>query len=825
MTRRRWLAVALAAAALLLVGRAAAGLYADYLWYSALNALPVWRTAFAATFVMRSLAVVAWSAFLVANLYAVRRSVVSIRIPRRLGDLDFPEEVPGRMLDAAAVLLSILLGIALSFAHDDWTLMLLARFGVPFGEIDPYLELDLGYFVYWLPFEVALRDTALVAILVAGALVVFLYALTPSLSREQGTLYVSNYVRRHLFVLLAGLLLILAWSYRIDAYQVLIDGSSAGGAFGFADHHAHVPVSVGVSILAVAAAGLVLWAGWTGQLRIAFIAVGALLILAMSLRQVMPFFVRRSSAVEGPVRERPYVATRAAYTRRAYAADAIRRADSTLMIATPLAAASAVPVWDPPALARALGRSGDKPGSHSVGWEIGPSGLLAIVPATPPTAEEGDDRMWSIGRVSATAVEPRGEPLRVVPGDAALLDDVALPAPLVVDSAAPHVVVPDTAGGVAAPALTTFSSRFAHAWSLQDYGLLAGELPQPNARIVTWRDVRERVRRLAPFFAQGTAVTPVLDGDTLYWVLDLYSTSHSYPLSQPLRVGGALTRYARHAATAVTNAQSGRVAVVASTAPDPITATWLRLLPQAFVPWTSLPARVADLIPPATDGAWAQAAALANAGTRQTGARGGRLPRTDGADGPLSFSTPALFATGSRAGVLAWSVPVLDEQERVTGVVLATGGRGRITAWLPAASPQPRWTEIIDQLRRAADTAGAPSREPRLMRGPIRVIPIGGGIAFVQTAYAVRPDGSLAVARVAAIAPDGAVRTGGSVAAALGVAATPLSPQPAPLTGAAFEARVRALYAEMQRALVRGDWAAFGAAYAALGDLLPERSP
>ena len=44
MTTRRWLMVALGAAAVLLVvGRAVAGVYADYLWYDALGATALWR--------------------------------------------------------------------------------------------------------------------------------------------------------------------------------------------------------------------------------------------------------------------------------------------------------------------------------------------------------------------------------------------------------------------------------------------------------------------------------------------------------------------------------------------------------------------------------------------------------------------------------------------------------------------------------------------------------------------------------------------------------------------------------------------------------------
>ena len=94
--------------------------------------------------------------FAFINLYAVRQSVVSLVLPRRLGNLEIGEEVPGRYLMGAAIALSLVLGVLLALPQQDWTSLVLARAGRPFNETDPYLSQDLGFFVYWLPFENAL---------------------------------------------------------------------------------------------------------------------------------------------------------------------------------------------------------------------------------------------------------------------------------------------------------------------------------------------------------------------------------------------------------------------------------------------------------------------------------------------------------------------------------------------------------------------------------------------------------------------------------------------------------------------------------------------
>jgi hypothetical protein len=109
-----------------------------------------------------------------------------------------------------------------------------------------------------------------------------------------------------------------------------------------------------------------------------------------------------------------------------------------------------------------------------------------------------------------------------------------------------------------------------------------------------------------------------------------------------------------------------------------------------------------------------------------------------------------------------------------------------------------------------------------MTHGPVRAVPLADGSAFLQTSYVARAEGTPAVARVALLLADGKTRVGRTVGGALGVP-HPRTEPATPLSAESFESRVRALYGEMRRALSRGDWAAFGAAYSALGDLLARR--
>ena len=99
--------------------------------------------------------------------------------------------------------------LGLALPHSDWASLDLVRHGEAFRESDPYFQFDIAFWVYWLPLEEEAHLWSLIALLVVSLLVVFLYALTPSLRWEGGRLRVSSYVRRHFFALGALLLVLL----------------------------------------------------------------------------------------------------------------------------------------------------------------------------------------------------------------------------------------------------------------------------------------------------------------------------------------------------------------------------------------------------------------------------------------------------------------------------------------------------------------------------------------------------------------------------------------------------------------------------------------
>jgi uncharacterized membrane protein (UPF0182 family) len=506
MPRRRLLIGVVIAAAILVAGRTLSTIHADYSWYSAMGATPLWSERAGDLLLIYGIGSVIAVFVAFVNLSALGRSIGTLTLPRRLANVEFGEAVPRKYLDRFAFLMSVAIAAAVTPALPSWTSLALARLGVKFRESDPYFQRDLGFYTTWLPFEKSMYSWAMLLIVGVSLIVVVLYSLTPGLRWERAGIRMSARVRRHLSVLAALLLLVTMWSYRLESYDLMIRGGGEQGVFSYVDHQWLLPGLLLLWIVTAAVAITVLLSGWTGQLRTSFVAVTVIVVLSVSIQEIVPLVVRRFTSKEAQmVRERPYVATRADFTRRAY---------------------------DP---------------------------STSTIDGVPRTA------------VSATL----DSVVTSVPSQQLLRQDS-----LVYPGARGLVIVTEPQLDVAGQRLGDGLSRWEYAWAYQSFELLSDSIPR-RARLVNNRDARNRIRALAPIFAQGSMVEPMFRADTLYWKLELYSASSNYPLSQHYVLAGEERSYFRHAATALVNARTARVMIAADPSPDPISLAWMTAFPNS----------------------------------------------------------------------------------------------------------------------------------------------------------------------------------------------------------------------------------------------------
>lgn len=820
MSARRWLLVLVASlAALLVAGRFLAGVYADWTWYEAMGALPLYQSALVHGAALRMGALLVGFTLAFLNLFAVRRSIVSLVLPRQLGNIEIGEAVSPRTLLMVVIVASLGLALLLALPQDDWTILALARFGQRFGEYDPFSERDFGDFLYALPLERSLYEWALFSVVAVTMLVVLLYAITPSLRVSHGRIFVSTYVRRHLSVLAALLMALIGWSYRIELLTLMSNGSATHGAFGAYDHRVLSPLLTTMSVLAGAASLILLWAGWKGHRTVSLVIVSVLILGGPVARVVLPFaWTWRFTEAQRAAKDRPYHTTQALYTRRAFALDDIVQADSAgVPLPSRQQLAAGLSTWDPVVLARAAAFERRADSAVAIAWRPSTNGLQANV-VQRPVGESGN---WALLPIEASHVDVRGRALRA--GDEAESAPGLTPV-LVASGTSRARVLVDSLSRLAAPPFVSWTQRIAHAWHLQNPRLLFFDASDSRTRIVFRNELRVRVAAIAPFFTMGPTVQAVVSGDSLFWVAELFVTSTEYPLADTIRFADAPQRYVRHAATALVQAYSGRVTLVADPQPEPVTRSWMQRFPWLFVSRESLPRELVQQWPPSVDWGAVQSGAIILAGFARDSTRAVTVAASNQQFIEPSGAFPALYSQGGDRGPLAHSTALVDADDRITGVLVSRGGDLPRAEWYApppnpiAGAPKPaKWRDVLDQLASRAAAAGFGRARASDKRGAVQVIPSRDGFAFVQSFYDWPADGPPSLTGVSLLLGS-QLTTGPMLSVALGLPAASVAPV-VPGT-AVSHAQIARLYDEMASAMRSGDWVAFGRAYSALGRLL-----
>lgn len=830
-----------AIALLLLGGRAFTALFVNKAWFAALNAEPVFWEQVQDTIMLRGGLFAAGTLFAFLNLLAVRLTIKEVAVPSRVADLDITATLSKRELMTVTAVMAVIIGLLVAMPFDDWTQVAMARHGIPFREIEFYFQRDLGHYVYWLPLEQTLYVWALLALVVVVGVVIVLYALMRSIRMSGRRPVASVYARRHLTVLGSLMMLMLAWSYRLDGFDLLRYGSGNDSLFLRMDHIIAVKVDFGLTLLIIFSAMLLLRAGWAGQARMATVTLGVVIIATIGVRHGFPLFMARSDWLGEPGnRERDYIYTRALVTRRAYDVDGMvvvssdsssRKTSGVQLRDLP----RVVSIWDAAVLGRTIGANAQ--GNINVGpiaWTPGENTLQGLLLQRPAQG----DGAWTMVTVSGTAADDRGAPIpegielgyHVDSSSLNVVDDVSagiIASPLIAPGATGHRLIVDSTTRVVGARLASTSSRIAHAWATRDPRLFSAADGGVVPTLVMWRDVRERVRKLAPIFAQGDEVIPLVHDGALYWTIDLYSASDMYPLSSRQIIAGDERSYFRHAATALVHSRTGRVQLITVDKPDPIASTWMAIAPNLFRTTAGMSPALLSQLPAPTEGTLAQARAFSRYGSRADGPIVRHLP-----DSIFGMDNPPGILLEGRQPAAGWTMPILNGPEQIAGLIISAGGAERGTRWMPVNKLDTRWGTITERLRAALDSSRQGlvdngRREPQTALGRVRIILVNGEPVALQPLYVTRLNQAQAIARVG-VYFQGNVAVGTSEFDAVrqllgpgpGSASNGAGPSNVPYSAAARQATVNRLYDTMRAAMRRGDWARFGTAFDSLGLLL-----
>ena len=110
-----------------------------------------------------------------------------------------------------------------------------------------------------------------------------------------------------------------------------------------------------------------------------------------------------------------------------------------------------------------------------------------------------------------------------------------------------------------------------------------------ESRIMYYRNIKERVSKIAPFLTYDRDPYLVIAEGKMYWILDAYTSTDRYPYSQPLPLNGGKVNYIRNSVKVVVDAYDGSIKFYQTDLDDPIIKTYARIFPKTFQKLEEMP--------------------------------------------------------------------------------------------------------------------------------------------------------------------------------------------------------------------------------------------
>jgi uncharacterized membrane protein (UPF0182 family) len=576
--------------------RQIAEFWTDYLWFDSVNLSKVWSRTLIIKIELGVMFTFGFFALQWFNLLVADRVSPKFRplgpdeellnryhqiVDRRAGSLRF----------LVALVFAIITGAQMSSQWNEWVLF---NYGGDFGTTDPQFGLDVGFYVFRLPFLVALVDWLFAALVIVLLVTAVAHYLNGGIRFQAPFERVTSQVKAHLSVLLALLALVKAADYWLQHYQILFAERGTVNGASFTEVNAQLPAIY--LLLFIALASFVLFIinirrrGWVFPIA----AVGLWIFVQLIVGEVYPA-VYQQVVVKGEesTKESSAIENNIAATRISYGINDVEIKDFAYSkeVADAEKAISAHPeitrnvqLLD----TRIVDDTFQKlqqlvPPSHfsSVATDRYsmklPSGETAptqvVISNREMTAEGIPQKSWEgvhldythgygLALAAGNAVTSdgtpdfavRGIPLATSPSIALSIEqpnnyffnagDSSADLPTaqlysVVDTNAPEFDYVKNANdptkaysGNGGVKLDSFGRRLAFALKYADPYLVISQFITDNSRLLNLRDVRQRVRQAAPFLTFDRDPYPVVVDHHTSYVIDGYTTSSFYPNAQ-----------------------------------------------------------------------------------------------------------------------------------------------------------------------------------------------------------------------------------------------------------------------------------------------------
>ncbi len=526
-------------------------------------------------------------------------------------NLDRYREMLDPLRRLASIAVPALLGLfAGSAAAGQWQTFLLWRNRVPFGTRDAQFHLDVGFFVFtlpWLDFLVGFATMTLVLAAIAAAVTHYVYGGLQLQGRTGST---TSAARIHLSILLAALVLVRAVSYWLSRYSLATQDSKLITGVTYTGDHAVLPTKAVLAVACLITAGLFVATIWSKSWRLPIIGTAGLLVVAVLLGGIYPALVQSLKVNPSEKQlEQKYIQRNIEATRSAYSIAAVKPqtydAETTATQGQLQADAETIPgirLVDPAVVSptfqqtQAIKSYYQFPDTLDVDRYVVGSKLSDTVIAARELQLDGvppAQRNWlndhtyythGYGVVAAYGNRRDNDGLPVfyeskIPAqgslgtfepriyfgeespDYSIVGGPAKSQPLELDypdstSGGQKNTMYTGKGGVA---IGGFARRLAYAIKYRELKFMLSDRVNSDSRLLDTRKPLDRVGNVAPWLTlDGNPYPAVVDG-RIKWIVDGYTTTAQYPYSKVQSISDSTSDSLTERSTSVEALQSGHV--------------------------------------------------------------------------------------------------------------------------------------------------------------------------------------------------------------------------------------------------------------------------
>jgi uncharacterized membrane protein (UPF0182 family) len=576
--------------------------------------------------------------FLVANAFIFRRSW---RVQKQ--DESGASLVIFFSLLALAVVMALFAGIA---GAGQWSSYLFYAHAQPAHVTDSVFGLDISFYLFQLPFLHAVTNLLLIiasvgVIAILAAEIIMLsqdgegWGTSAQAKAKSSGLAISHMAAIHAGLWIAALVALWGFGQYIGRYDYIYSHGALISGAGFTDIHVSIPYQeralyVGAILAIIALVGSVIRGRFLALLAIAPVVF----LLYWTLGGTVAGWTQNFTVHPNEFNlEKPYLQSQIAGTQAAYHLNTITTAPYAISTAPASGSSSSASstsitnlimdprLWDWPQLQEVYTqRQALKPYYTFPDVDIDRYIINGVYQQVELAARELDSsqlpsqaQTWTNQKVVYT----HGYGVVASPVDKSTTDgyptyyasDIPSSGPLTIsqpdiyygENMQGYVLAPNTANefdhpSAAGDATTHYTGthaplvsahRFLWACATLDINVLISPQVNSTTRVLMYRDPLARAKQLMPYLTYDSDPYLVVGADgKLYWIIDAYTTSSSYPYSEQ---SGNDYNYIRNSVKVVIDAYEGTTTFYIIDPSDPIAATLSAIYPGVFEPISSMP--------------------------------------------------------------------------------------------------------------------------------------------------------------------------------------------------------------------------------------------